>query len=62
MPATYTYNDAIDDAKVAAMKAWQDEFSENEPEKYMKLVLSIVGRLEKLKRPSRRKRAAGQGS
>lgn len=56
MPATYTYNDAIDDAKMALMEAWEEKFSEAEPEKYMPIILNIVGRLEQLKRPSRRRR------
>lgn len=57
MPATYTYNDALEDAKRTVMHAWEDGFEEGDPEKHMKIVLDIVGRLEKLKRPSRRKRS-----
>lgn len=53
MPATYTYNDGIDDAKAAVVRAWE---AESDPEKYMKIMLDIVGRLEKLRRPNRRKR------
>lgn len=57
MPATYTYNDALDDAKSAVVQAWEAGFDESAPEKHMKIVLDIVGRLEKMKRPSRRKRS-----
>lgn len=57
MPATYTYNDAIDDAKRAVMRAWEEKFAATEPEKYMSIVLEIVGRLDRMKRPSRRKRS-----
>ena len=54
MPATYTYNDAIEDAKGVVAHAWEDA---GEPhEVHMNLMLEIVGRLDKLKRPSRRKR------
>jgi hypothetical protein len=56
MPATYTYNDALEDAKRCVIKAWEEKFDETVPE-HMDLVLAIVGRLEDLKRPSRRKRA-----
>jgi predicted RNA polymerase sigma factor len=56
MPAAYTYNDAIEDAKSAVVRAWENAGEPYEP--HMKLVLEIVGRLENLKRPSRRKRAA----
>lgn len=58
MPATYTYNDALEDAKSAAMRAWEDKFSADEPERFMKIILDIVGRIDELKRPSRRKRKA----
>jgi hypothetical protein len=55
MPATYTYNDALEDAKRCVMQAWEEKFDETVPE-HMDLVLAIMGRLERLKRPSRRKR------
>jgi hypothetical protein len=55
MPATYTYNGALEDAKRCVMQAWEEKFDETVPE-HMDLVLAIVGRLDGLKRPSRRKR------
>lgn len=55
MPATYTYNDAIEDAKGVVAKAWAE--SSEHPEIHMKLMLDIIGRLGKLKRQSRRKRS-----
>jgi hypothetical protein len=56
MPATYTYNDALKDAKKAILDEWERATSEDEPEKYMRFVLDVIGRLEQLKRPARRKR------
>jgi hypothetical protein len=56
VPATYTYNDGIEDAKRELVDEWKHAFSETEPEKHMRFVLDLIGRLERLKRPSRRKR------
>ena len=66
MPATYTYNDGIEDAKGAVVQAWDAGFDADAPEKQMKLMMDIVGRLDGLKRRERRKRtpkpvAAGAG-
>ena len=57
MPATYTYNDAIEDAKRCVVKAWEEKFDETAPE-HMNLVLAIIGRLDDLKRGTRRKRSS----
>jgi hypothetical protein len=59
MPATYTYNDAIENAKSVVVKAWEEVFT-GKDDAHMKLILSIVGRLDALKRPSRRKRSRVQ--
>ena len=64
MPATYTYNDAIEDAQSVVVKAWEEQ---PDPAIQMTLMLSIVGRLENLKRSSRRRRpprpdSAGQAT
>lgn len=55
MPATYTYNDALEDAARCVMQALEEKFDETVPEQ-VDLALAIMGRLERLKRPSRRKR------
>lgn len=67
MPATYTYNDAIDDAK----RAIGDEINhklvplnDTAAAPYVDLLMDVWRRLERLKRPSRRKRSKpgpGQG-
>lgn len=51
MAATYTYNDGIEHAKLAVAGAWEESGDET----YMNLVLSIMGKLERLKRPTRRR-------
>lgn len=60
MPATYTYNDAIDDARAVVMAA----FEENGPfdgacsdQAMVDLMVDIGRRLTVLKRPSRRPHA-----
>lgn len=53
MTATYTYNDAIDDATRVVVKAWDsagDDLLEHMP-----LMLKIVGDLNELKRRRRRR-------
>lgn len=57
MPATYTYNDAIEDAKQCVMKAWEEKFDEATASQHMDLAIAIVGRMDRLKRPLRRKRS-----
>lgn len=55
MPATYTYNDGIEDAKREIVHAWE---AAGEPfQAHMEMVLGLMTRLDRLKRPSRRKRA-----
>lgn len=54
MPATYTYNDAIEAATKVVAHTWAEE--DGNPEVHMKVMLKIIGRLGELKRPSRRKR------
>jgi hypothetical protein len=60
MPATYTYNDGIDDAK-AAIVAVVDEvikpLDAAASEHYVLLLLAMGRRLEQLKRPTRAKRS-----
>jgi len=54
MPATYTYNDGIEDAKREIVKAWEEA---GEPfQVHMEMVLGLMSRLDRLKRPSRQKR------
>lgn len=54
MPATYTYNDGIEDAKREIVRAWEQA---GEPfQAHMEMVLDLMSRLDRLKRPSRRKR------
>ena len=59
MLATYTYNDAIDDAKGVVYQAIEETvkpYPEVLAEPYIKLLLMIAGRLEGMKRRSRAKR------
>ncbi len=54
MPASYTYNDGIEDAKREIVHAWEEA---GEPfQSHMALVLNLMSRLDSLKRRSRRKR------
>lgn len=54
MPATYTYNEGIEDAKREIVHAWEEA---GEPfQAHMAMVLGLMSRLDRLKRPSRRKR------
>ena len=52
MPASYTYNDAIGDAIRVVAKAADDSGDE----RCFKLYISLVSKLQQLKRPTRRKR------
>jgi hypothetical protein len=64
MPATYTYNDAIDDAKTVIAHAIQETVAPLDDvtaEPYIKLMLALADRLDALKRPSRRKRKTSTG-
>lgn len=54
MPATYTYNDAIEDAKREIMQAWEEIGGDLST--HMPLALKLIGRLDALKRPMRQKR------
>ena len=55
MPATYTYNDGIEDAKREIVRAWEQA---GEPfQTHMEMVLGLMSRLDSLKRRPRRKRA-----
>lgn len=60
MPATYTYNNAIDDAK-ASIFAVIDEvvapLDEQDAEPFFALLLTMTSRLEKLKRRERARSA-----
>lgn len=58
MPATYTYNDAIEDSKKVVVTAWDEQ---PYPETHLAVMLSIIGRLDDMKRPSRRKRSHASG-
>jgi hypothetical protein len=57
MPATYTYNDAIEDAERELVQAWAATGGEVD---MLPLVLNAIGRFDALKRRSRRKRSAVQ--
>lgn len=61
MPATYTYNNAIDDAK-SSIFAVIDEvvapLNEQDAEPFIALLLTMTGRLERLKRRERARPAA----
>jgi hypothetical protein len=58
MPATYTYNDAIDHAVSVVTK----EFESAQPDqKMMAIFVTMVNRLLDLKRPTRRKRKRTPG-
>lgn len=53
MPATYTYNDAIDDAICVLVRHWE---AKNQPEDDVKELLKIIGKMADLRRPTRRKK------
>lgn len=54
MPAIYTYNDGIEDAKREIVHAWNEA---GEPfQAHMQMVLGLMSRLDNLKRRPRRKR------
>ena len=58
MPATYTYNDAIDDARGAVFRAIDVKIKpldERQAKDYIDLMLAIGIELDRLKRPSRRR-------
>lgn len=56
MPATYTYNDGIQDASREIADALDK--ADGDPVFRMSLLLEVIGRLERLKRPSRQRRRA----
>jgi hypothetical protein len=56
MPATYTYNDAIEDAASAVAHVLDE--AGGDPVLRMHILLEVVGRLERLKRTIRRPRRA----